>query len=414
MKLKHSIATAFTGLTTHKSRSLLTILGIVIGVTSIILIMSVGEGTEMLIVNEIGGLGAETIVIRPGKEPSGPTDFAELLFADSLRERELNALLAPGNVPDLVAASPEIIVPGSVAYEGETFKPLILGFSADFLIRTFNLVISEGLAFDDIDIKSRSRVTIIGSRVKEELFGDQDAIGKTIQIKGEKFRVVGIFEQRGQVVFFDLDELVLVPYTTAQTYLTGTKHYVQIILSVTSADVVDRAVVDIERTLRNLHGIENPENDDFYVQTQQAVVEQVKNILGALTIFLAAVVAIALVVGGIGVMNIMLVSVTERTKEIGLRKALGATEGNILTQFLLEAVMLTATGGIISIILSAGIALFLAFAITYFTGFPWEFAFPIPAAILGLTVSSVIGLIFGLYPAKQAAKKNPIDALRYE
>jgi len=414
MKIRHNLQTALAGLATHKSRSLLTILGIVIGVTSIILIMAIGEGAQKLIVAEIGGFGAETIIVRPGKEPTGPSDFAESLFSDSLKERELNALLLKGNVPDLIAASPEILIPGSVAYEGETFKPVILGFSAEFLIQTLNLTVSEGITFDETDIRSKARIAMIGSRVKEELFGADSAIGKTIQIKGEKFRIVGVFDKRGQVVFFDLDELVLVPYTTAQTYLTGAKHYAQIIVSVESADQVNRAVEDIKKTLRELHRIENPADDDFFVQTQQGVVEQVQNILSILTLFLTAVVAIALVVGGIGVMNIMLVSVTERTKEIGLRKAIGATKRDILIQFLLEAIMLTGAGGIISIILSAGLSLLIAIIISRFAGFDWNFAFPIPAAILGLAVSTAVGLVFGIYPARKAAEKNPIDALRYE
>ncbi|MDP2676772.1 MAG: ABC transporter permease [bacterium] len=415
MQFLYVIKTALAALIAHRSRSFLTVLGIVIGITSIIMVMSIGSAAEAIIVGELGGLGAETVVVRPGKEPSGPTDFAESLFGDSLKDRELEALGRKQNIPNAIGVAPEILVPGgSISFEGETFRPVILGFSAEFMRDSLGLQLSDGIFFDETDIHNKARVAIIGGRVKDELFGTSDPIGKSITIKGNKFRVVGVFEKRGQVVFFDVDELVLVPYTAAQAFLTGNNYYNQIIVRADSPESVDRVVFDIQATLRALHNIDDPADDDFYVQTQQGLVEQVSTIIGIFTTFLTFVVAIALVVGGIGVMNIMLVSVTERTREIGLRKAVGATDSDIMSQFLVEAVFLTGFGGVIGIFLGTVLSFIVGFILSQFVGLAWQFVFPVSAALLGLLVSSGVGVVFGLYPARQASRKSPIEALRYE
>ncbi len=414
MRLTHTFTTATTALTAHKSRSFLTVLGIVIGITAIILMMAIGSGAQKLILNEISGLGTETIVIRPGREPQGPTDVAGTLLSDSLKKRDVDALLKKSNVPDLVSVMPAVLVPGSVSYGGETFTPTIFGGSAEFLVDAFAVYPERGVIFTNEDIAQRSSVAVIGSKVEEELFGNMSALGKQITIKNKKFRVIGIFPPKGQVAFLNINELVVVPYTSAQSYLLGIDHFHEIITRAKSPEAVERTVKDIELTLRQSHGITDPKKDDFFVVTQQGVVDQVKTIIGALTAFLSSVVAIALVVGGIGVMNIMLVSVTERTREIGLRKALGATNRDILTQFLLEAVMLTALGGIIGILLGALLSFLAGIILTQTVGLNWEFSFPVSAAVLGLSVSAIVGLIFGIYPARKAAKKSPIEALRYE
>ena len=414
LALRHTLVTSLNALATHKSRSALTILGIVIGITAIIVVTSVGETAEDIIVGELGGLGADTIVVRPGKEPKGPTDIAEVLLSDSLKQRELAALMKKSNVPHLADAAPEVLVTGSVSYGGETFRPVILGFTADFMVKTLKLRVASGVAFDERDIATRAPVAIIGSRVALELFGGEDPVGKNIDIKGRKFRVVGVFEKRGQVVFFDIDELVLVPYTTAQAFLVGTKHFNQIVVRAESPGLVDRTVFDIQQTLRALHDIDDPTKDHFSVQTQQGLVSQVRAIIGVFTIFLSFTVAIALIVGGIGIMNIMLVSVTERTREIGLRKALGATDRDIMRQFLVEAVFLTAIGGIIGVVLGFIISVAVSFFLSRSIGLPWEFHFSLSASLLGIIISSIVGLVFGIYPAYKASRRSPIEALRYE
>lgn len=414
MNIKYSLKSAVTGLQTNKTRSFLTILGIVIGISSIILVMSIGKGAENLILSEVSGFGAETLVIRPGQEPTGPSDIGATLFSNSLTKRDVELLKRKSNVPHLVNIMPVVIVPGSISYKGETYRPTILGGVVEFFSDAFNVYPEKGVLFDEQDIKERGSVVVIGSKVKEELFGDSDAVGKFVKIRDKKFRVVGVFAPKGQSLLINFDELAIVPYTTAQLYLLGISHFHEIIVKVNSADNVAQSVLDIEETLRDSHGITNPDKDDFFVVTSQAAIDQIKSIIGAMTIFLSSVVAIALVVAGVGVMNIMLVSVTERTREIGLRKALGATNKDILTQFLMEAVMLTGIGGIIGIVLGSLLSLLTSFAITNFTGLQWSYSFPVVAAFLGIFVSTLVGLVFGLYPAWKASKKSPIEALRYE
>jgi len=415
MHILDTLKTSIRALLSNKSRSFLTILGIVVGIASIILIASSGAIAKGAIVGELGGLGAETIVVRGGKQPEGFTDFTDVLFADSLKERELAALRNKSNVPDAISAEPEVFVPGvSISYKGESFKPTVLGLSAEFMMSSLGLEINDGVAFDESDIRAKAQVVMIGQEVVDELFGSNNPIGESIQIKDRKFRVIGTFKEQGQVVFFNVDKLALVPPTSAQTYLTGQKHYTQIIVKARDTSLVEKTVFDIKATLRDLHNIDNPEDDDFNIETQQGLVDQISSIIGTFTIFLSMVVAISLVVGGIGIMNIMLVSVTERTKEIGLRKAIGATSKDILRQFLFEATILTGIGGIIGIIIGSALAYGATIAAGYALGTDLAFSFPLLAACLGFVSSILVGVVFGLYPALQAAKKSPIEALRYE
>jgi len=257
-------------------------------------------------------------------------------------------------------------------------------------------------------------LVVIGSKVVEHLFGSDNAIGQKIKIKGRNFKVISTLPPTGGGSLFNFDSMTLVPYTTAQDYLLGIKYFNRIITQTQTDAQVPAAATDIQRTLRDSHNITDPTKDDFTVQTQQDLANRLSTITGALTWFLVAVASIALFVGGVGIMNIMLVSVTERTREIGLRKALGATDRDILSQFLLEAVLLTAIGGLIGIILGASLAFLIAIILSKGLNVNWQFIFPWSGAILGLVVSGLIGLVFGGYPASQASKKSPIEALRYE
>jgi putative ABC transport system permease protein len=414
MKTKQTITTALVSLKTNKLRSILTILGIVIGITSIMVVMSVGHSAENMILGEIGGMGAEMIVIRPGKEPKGPTDFAEMMFSDSLKTKDIEALKKPSNVPYLANIAPAVIVPGSVSYGGETYKGVTFGWTADLMVQMFDIYPDKGIFFDENDIKQRANVVVIGSKVKKELFGDSDAVGQDIKIKNKSFKVVGTIAPMGQVSFFNVDDMILLPYSTAQSYLLGIDHYHEVIVMAQSPELVPATVLDIELTLREMHNITDPEKDDFFIITQEGMVEQVKTIMGVLTLFLSVVVAISLVVGGIGIMNIMFVSVTERTREIGLRKAIGATKKDILFQFLVESVLLTSIGGVIGIFLGTVISFGASIGIRESIGSSTGFSFPLTATILGLAVTAFVGLVFGLYPARKAANKDAIEALRYE
>ncbi len=414
MNINYSFKTAYRGLLSNRSRSFLTMLGIIIGIAAIILIVSIGKGAEQLILSQVEGMGADMIVIRPGQQPTGPSDIADTLFSDSLTKGDIEALKKKNNVPDMVSIAPSVMVTGSVSYRGETYRPMMFGWSAEFMSDMFNIYPERGMLFGEEEIEQLARVVVIGSKVEEELFGEDSALGKKIKIRDQNFRVIGIFPAHGQAMFFNIDEVVLIPYSTAQTYLLGINHYHEVMLRVTDPENIDRAIYDIETTLRERHNISDPDDDDFYIESQQGVVDQIGTILSVLTLFLSSVVAISLVVGGIGVMNIMLVSVTERTKEIGLRKAVGATNDDILFQFLIESTMLTFAGGILGIALGATLALLASAALSYVLNDPWSFSFPVSAALLGVAVSAAVGIVFGLYPARKASKKSPIEALRYE
>lgn len=414
MRFTRTTQIAWHGLRTNAARSLLTILGIVIGITAIIVIVSIGQGTERLITSEIQGMGANTIIVRPGKEPTGPTDAADMLFADSLKTSDVEALLRKENVSDIEAIAPIVMVSGSASYGSETYRPTILGWDAAFMGKVMNLSPRVGEFFSSIDIRSKASVAVIGAKVEQELFGGESALGKNLRIKNHAFRVVAVLEPHGQSTFFNVDEIIVVPYTTAQSYLLGINHFHEIMIQIENAENARAAVRDIETTLRERHNITDPEKDDFFVVTQEGIIDQIGTILSVLTIFLSSVVAISLVVGGIGVMNIMLVSVTERTREIGLRKALGARNRDILLQFLTEAVLLTAAGGVIGIILGILFSLIAGSVITQVLGRPWGFEFPYAAAALSISVSALVGLVFGIYPARKASLKSPIEALRHE
>jgi putative ABC transport system permease protein len=412
MTYKHLFKTSLTGLTTNSSRSALTIFGIVIGITAIMLVMSLGAGAQNLILGQVQGLGTNTIAVIPGREPTGPSDMSSL-FGDSLKDKDITALENKTNVPGLKSIMPTVIGSDSASYGSDAYQVTIFG-ATDLIAGIFDLVPSEGQFFDSSDVISLSNVAVIGSKVASHLFDNQDPLNENIKIKGRNFRVVGVLPASGGGSLFDFDDMVLMPYTTAQTYVTGQKYFSRIIIQAVTDAAVSVTANDIKLTLEESHNITDPTKDDFTVQTQQDLANRLGTITSALTWFLVAVASIALFVGGVGIMNIMLVSVTERTREIGLRKALGAHDRDILLQFLLEAIMLTSIGGLVGIILGAGLAFIIALALSHFLAINWAFVFPWSGAILGISVSAGIGLIFGGYPASKASKKSPIEALRYE
>ena len=396
----------------HKVRSFLTVLGILIGVSSIIAIMSIGKGLTHLVKAEIEQLGADMVFAAPGRMESG---FADFLFVDLFNEKDLEALRNPLNVPNLLEIMPAVIVPGRISHGSSVYRgAMIMGGDADFISSAYSLSIRSGFNFSDYDIRDESRVVVIGSQVEEKLFGDGMALNQTVLIKNARFRVVGVYESRGQVGPMNVDDIVIVPYTTAQVYLLGNNEFQEFYIRADDSANVNRMAHDIRMTLRETRNIAPGEDDDFTVMTQQGLLDQIGTIMNILTAFLVFVVAISLVVGGIGIMNIMLVSVTERTKEIGLRKALGATGGDILRQFLWEAVVLTVIGGFLGILVGALISYSVSVMLSNTLAYEWPFYLSFGAIFLGLGMSAVVGLTFGIYPAREASKKDPIEALKNE
>ncbi|MDD5032673.1 MAG: ABC transporter permease [Candidatus Pacebacteria bacterium] len=413
MTFKYSFRTAVRGLKTNKSRSSLTILGIVIGVTAIILIVSLGQGAQNLILGQIQSMGSKTIAIAPGRQPTGIADSLST-FTDSLKNKDLEDLQKKINVPHLMRVMPIVFGSEAATRENKIHQTTVFGVN-NFFAEIYDIYPEEGRLFTDEEIMSKAEVVIIGSKLRNELFEpNEEALGQKIKIKNRGLRIVGVLPEKGQFSFISFDDSAITPYTTAQQYIFSIKYYNRIVVEADSEENVDRTVEDIKITLRNNHNITDPDKDDFFLETQAQAMEMVGTIMNILTLFLAAVAAISLVVGGIGIMNIMLVSVTERTREIGLRKALGATEKDILSQFLLEAILLTAMGGLIGIFLGAAFSFLASLILTQALAIDWGFTFPFSAALLGIGVSAFVGLIFGLYPARQASRKSPIEALRYE
>lgn len=400
------------GLVQNNLRSLLTILGIVIGIAAIIIVTSVGQAAQQLVVNQFSGLGSRTILVGAGREPKGPSDLFEF-FTNTLKDRDVKVLTNRFNVPQFTEVTPVIFQVDSAAFEGETVRGTLIGASEN-IFPIFEIFPEIGRAFTDQEVESGTSVVVLGADVKNELFGPSDPIGEKIRIRNQLFRVIGVINPTGNIGAFNVNDFLAIPYTTMQQYLVGIDYYHRIIGRVAAEDQVEEAVANINATLRELHGIDDPSKDDFFVDTQANAVERVGIVANIFAAMLLAVATISLVVGGIGIMNIMLVSVTERTKEIGLRKALGATQGDILIQFLLEAIILTISGGIIGIFLGVVFSYSTSLVLSRFVGEGWQLIISPYAVMTGVAISGAVGIIFGIYPALQASRKSPLEALRYE
>ncbi len=409
MRLKDTFKMSIIGLSTHKSRSFLTILGIVIGIASIMLVMSIGQSAQQLIVGQIQSLGPNNVFVLPGREAGFS---AATLFLDSLKQKDYEDLQNKNNVPDAVDVIPFVSGAATISYENEVQTKKVAG-TTEKALKGFNLEMQEGDFFSSTDVDFKSQIVVLGGKVKEKLFGESTAVGQKVKIKEKNYKVIGVLKNKGSSAV-SMDENIILPYTTAQQYITGTKHFTQFVMVASSQETLQNMIKDTKIVLRNNHNIDNPDKDDFSVRTLEELASTIGTVTTILTILLTSVAAISLVVGGIGIMNIMLVSVTERTREIGLRKAIGATNKNILMQFLTEAVLLTITGGIIGIILGTLLSFIASYAVTAFAGLNFPFAFSYQGAFWGVFVSSAIGFIFGIFPARQASKKSPMEALRYE
>lgn len=408
MRFRDTLKIAYRGIITQRSRSALTMLGIVIGISSVILMLSLGKGAESLILGQVASFGAKTIFIEPGSgDRHGPPIGIDLTL---LKQRDIDALKRLTTV-DKVSG---VVFRQVRVTAGTVDKKLqVVGTLPDELDINDAEVVT-GRFFDDNDVRAHARLAVVGSKVREDFFDGEHPLGQELKIQGQRFRVIGVMEELGALFFQNRDEQVYVPLTALQDTLGI--DYVNYLTARATAPV-ELVVGDVRQALRDVHGIRNPDNDlardPFFISSQSEAADIVGTVTLALTLLLSSIAAISLIVGGIGIMNIMLVSVTERTREIGLRKAVGASEQDILSQFLIEAVILTLSGGIAGILLGSGTS-FLAYLIAknFITG--WVFTVPLNAIVLAFTVATLVGLLFGIYPARRAAKLDPIEALRYE
>ncbi|MFH1662239.1 MAG: ABC transporter permease [Candidatus Falkowbacteria bacterium] len=414
-RCKQCVKNSTKALLANKARSFLTMLGIIIGVGAVIIIMAVGEGAQSLILAQVESLGTNLIGVMPGKsEEDGPPASVMGISITTLVYEDFLALQKKNNVPNALGVLGYTNGVGTVSWGSNSYDTNLSGSTADY-INVEGGELESGRFFNEDEEKNLSRVAVLGSSVRDELFGDSEAVGQRIKIKKHTFEVIGVMKERGTVAFQDYDDQIFLPIKTMQKLIAGVNHLGLVRLKVDSEENIDQVIRDVEMTLRDQHDIsdQSGDSDDFTVRSAAEALDVISSITDALKYFLAAMAALSLIVGGIGIMNIMLVSVTERTREIGLRKAVGANNFNIMSQFLMEAVTVTIIGGIIGIIGGSFISYVIAIGAN-FLGYDWAFSVSLVSIVLAITVSSLVGLVFGLYPAKKASNLEPVEALRYE
>ncbi|PLX28669.1 multidrug ABC transporter substrate-binding protein [Candidatus Parcubacteria bacterium] len=412
MNFVESITGSWKIITRSKVRSFLTMLGIVIGVMAVIIVMSVGAGAQSLILNQIKSVGSNTVGVMPGAaEEDGPPASVMGIVITTLTYEDGKEIEKKGC--DCIEAL-TMYVSGNetITLEDTTVNTTFTGTTASYL-DVEDTSVEEGRFFSEDEEKGVARVVVLGDEVKEKLFGDQDVIGRKIRMKKVNFTIIGIMKKRGISGFQNQDDQVFIPISTAQKLLLGIDHVSMVRAKVDMAENVDKAMESMRIILRDRHDIDSDEKDDFVVRSMAQGLEALGTVTNALKFFLVAISAIALVVGGFGIMNIMLATVQERTREIGLRKAVGAKSRDITLQFLVESVVITFVGGVLGIIFGVLISVLVAY-VAQKMGYKWDLVVTLSSILLGCGVSIGIGLVFGIIPARRASKLNAIEALRYE
>jgi putative ABC transport system permease protein len=396
---------ALRALRRNKMRSMLTALGIIIGVASVVAMVAVGNGAQARITSQVSALGQNLLTVFAGSKKSGGVNSG-LGSASAITLADAEAIQR--EVPDVAAVSPEVSVTAQAIANGRNWSTTVVGESPDYLIiRDWKL--AAGSMFNGSDIRSAAKISVIGSKTANELFGPLNPVGQSVRIGNIPFTIIGLLESKGAGMGgANQDDRILIPYTTAMKRLTGDRYLRSVNVEIRSADRMDIAQQQITNLLRQRHRLTSDQSDDFNIFNQKEIADTVNSISKIITLLLGSIAGISLVVGGIGIMNIMLVSVTERTREIGIRIAVGAQPGDIRLQFLIEAVTLSLLGGLIGVLCGVGashlVGMFADFKAVVSSG----------SIILAFGVSSVIGIFFGFYPAHKAAALDPIVALRYE
>ncbi len=408
MTTKDIIHETTSALTANKVRTSLTMLGIIIGISSVIVMVSIGQGAQGSIQSSIQALGSNLLVISPGAQRTPGYQVSSGRGASHTLTPD-DATAIGNSVQNIAAISPEDSGRYQVTAKGTNTNTTVTGVLSAYAT-VHNVQVTDGSFIADLDSKNLNKVAVIGPTTATDLFGTNEPVGQTIVIKGINFTVIGVTVSKGTSGGFNnQDDVIYIPLQDAELFLVGSTAYItSVSVSATSPDVMTQVQADITTLLLSRHKISDPTAADFNVLNQASIVSAASSVTGTFTILLGAVAGISLIVGGIGIMNMMLTTVTERTREIGLRKAIGAKKKDISTQFLTEAVALTVIGGTIGVILGW----LIAFGVTYFGIL--QASISTSSVLLAFGVSAFIGIVFGYYPARRAASLNPIEALRYE
>jgi len=405
MNPAESFRTSLEALNANKFRSLLTMLGIIIGVAAVITMIAIGEGAQQAVVERIESLGSNLLFLSPGSQRGGGGFVREA--GSSVRLKESDAKAIASRVPLAEAVIPELSRSAQVKYENRNWSTRVIGTVPEYeTVRNFAVV--QGRYFTHSELKGVAKICVLGATVAETLFPTGSPLGKQIRIAGQAFTVVGVLETKGQSGFQNPDDQVIVPLSTAQRRLFGVDYLSQISVKVATQQDMETAFLDIERVLRREHRLRSDQDNDFTLRNQADIIATFQETQETFTILLAGIAAVSLLVGGIGIMNVMIISVTERTREIGIRKAVGARRRDIMMQFLIEAVVMSVLGGIIGIALGGGASTLMS---TYGN---WKTILSPGSIILAFAFAFSVGLFFGIYPAWKAAMSDTIDALRYE
>ncbi len=405
MEFKESIYTALAALVSNKLRALLTMLGIIIGVAAVITMIAIGEGAQKAVIDRIQALGSNLLFVNPGAQRGGGVVVIQFGSSQRLLNKDSEAIGLRTSSIDAVV--PEFSRNAQVKFENRNWNSRIVGTMPEYeWVR--NVPAVEGRYFTHSEEKAAAKVCVLGQTVVDNLFQNMNPIGQTVRIAGQSFQVLGVLESKGQSGFQNPDDQIIVPLSTAQRRIFGVEFLSQITVKVVNDQRMEEAFLDIERILRREHKLREEQDNDFTIRNQADIITTFQETQQTFTFLLAGIAAVSLVVGGIGIMNIMIVSVTERTREIGIRKAIGARKRDIMWQFLIESVTLSVTGGCIGI----GLGVLASYVITTYGNLT-----PLISAssiLVSFSFASVVGIVFGLYPAWKAAMADVIEALRYE